>query len=406
MSVIIIDVCSNCNVEYEYSKFYVQNNLCRQCFVNTLFDIQCNGNMRKLCENLTCRKCYEKSFSSHSLTKDWHITNKIHPRFVTKSSHSKFIFNCQCGHTYTGELGNISKGQRCSYCCDASKKFCDDTNCSHCFDKSFMSHSKIKNWNKNNKIDPRYVSKNSGKKFIFDCECGHSFEAALHHLSGSNPQWCPYCSDPSKKLCTYECDKCYHKSFSSHDKCKYLTKNNKFLPRNVFKSSRHIAEFKCEYNHIFSTPLSKISAGNWCPMCKHKTEAKLLDFLLTNNYKVTLPRPKFDWCKGYGKHYEFDYVIEDRKIIIELDGVQHFKDVLYWNSEVECILQRDMYKTKCAIEHGYSIIRIEQSNVWNDLIDWRKELINTLDACINSTVVYIVSNNPEIYDSHKNFITK
>lgn len=33
---------------------------------------------------------------------------------------------------------------------------------------------------------------------------------------------------------------------------------------------------------------------------------------------------KFEWCKKI-KHLIFDFVIEERKLIIEVDGIQHFE---------------------------------------------------------------------------------
>jgi hypothetical protein len=51
-------------------------------------------------------------------------------------------------------------------------------------------------------------------------------------------------------------------------------------------------------------------------------------------------------------------------IIIELDGLQHFKQVSNWKSPDDNLIN-DKYKMKCVNENNYSIIRILQDDVYN-----------------------------------------
>jgi hypothetical protein len=137
------------------------------------------------------------------------------------------------------------------------------------------------------------------------------------------------------------CKICFDKSFASHEKSKYWLDRNEKSPRNTFLQSNKKCWFKCENNHEFESVLSTITTGRWCPKCKNKTEKKLLD-ILSEDYDV-LHQSKYDWCKNgeTNKYLPFDFELIDYKIILELDGEQHFKQIANWKSPEET-LKRDI----------------------------------------------------------------
>ena len=287
-----------------------------------------------------------------------------------------------------------------------SRKLCDNEDCSTCYNKSFASHNKAEFWSdKNvdeigNKINPRQLFKSSGKKYLFNCDCGHNFESTLNHISGINPTWCPYCCNPPIKLCEKEeCQSCHEKSFASHEKSKYWSdKNGDIKPRHVFKSSNTKYWFKGECAHEFNSILSNITGKNnqWCPVCVNKTEKKLYEQLL-QIYPNIIHKLYADWCKNPNTNscLPFDFVLKDKKIIIELDGRQHFVQVSIWKSPEEQF-ENDQYKEKCANDNGYSTIRIIQEDVWNDTYDWVNELKETIEQIVNEKIIqniYLCCNN-------------
>lgn len=97
----------------------------------------------------------------------------------------------------------------------------------------------------------------------------------------------------------------------------------------------------------------------------------------------------------------FDFLLDDLQILIEVDGRQHFVQVSNWESP-EYTQERDIYKMKCALEHGYKIIRIFQEDIFNDNIDWKKRLKEAIDNN-NENVIYI-SENEELYNNHKQLL--
>ena len=62
----------------------------------------------------------------------------------------------------------------------------------------------------------------------------------------------------------------------------------------------------------------------------------------------------------------------ETKIIVEIDGDQHFKQVWNWKCP-EIQQQRDFYKMNLALEKGYTIIRIYQPDIYSNKNNWDKE---------------------------------
>jgi len=336
-------------------------------------------------------------FSEHPKSKFWSNINILKPNEVALNSHKKFWFDCKCGHTFDSSLLNINKGNNwCGFCSYPPKKLCDDENCKMCFDNSFASNQKSIYWSSENELKPRQVFKNADrKKFKFDCnKCIHSFEINLKDI-GYKHHWCSYCSH--QKLCTNkECQMCWNNSFASVERSKYL--NDKSIdPRTLFKSKNKIYNFDCNIcNKVFNCQLSDITRGVWCSFCVNKTEKTLYDELI-KIYHTLKRQYKAEWCKNIvtNRYLPFDFVIEERKIIIELDGKQHFEQIGNWKSPEET-MKNDIFKMKCANENGFSMIRILQKDVYKNNYDWFNELINNIEKNTNECRVqniYMCKNN-------------
>jgi very-short-patch-repair endonuclease len=331
-------------------------------------------------------------FSEHPKCKFWSERNEKIPTEVALNSHKKFWFDCECGHQFDIQLNNVNIGRWCPYC--SNKKLCElNRNCKKCFDKCFASVERTKNWSDKNFEEPFEVLKNSHKKYWFDCECEHEFKASLSDITSKN-SWCPYCAN--RLLCNKEsnCKSCYNKSFASIERSKNLSTKNIKNPIEVFKSTAEKFWFDCDKcGNIFESKLCHITDGSWCPKCRYKTEDKLFS-IISQIYLTLNQQFKVDWCKDK-KHLPFDFVIDERKIIIEQDGEQHWKQVAKWKTP-EHNRQRDLYKMKCANENGFSIIRILQEDVFKDKYDWVKELCENIEKITNENRVqniYMCKNN-------------
>lgn len=172
--------CNNCSHELEIRLNHVsKGSWC--CY--------CSNPPQKLCDEINCNLCFDKSFASHDLSKYWSNKNLKSSRKIFKHSNNKFEFDCNiCNHTFKIMLCHLNKGQWCCYC--SNQKLCDNENCNLCFNKSFASSDKSKYWSdKNNKL-PRDVFLNANTKYIFDCnECNNDYISQLNDISYRD-RWC------------------------------------------------------------------------------------------------------------------------------------------------------------------------------------------------------------------------
>lgn len=392
---------------YSHKKYSFECNNCHHLFCNSLSNIS-NGqwcpfcSSQELCDDTTCNICFEKSFQSSAKALHWYQgkNGNTTPRDVFKSTHTKYWFNCMdCDHSFFASLYHISAGKWCPYC--SSKELCDDKPCTKCYEKSFASHPQAQFWDyQRNKNQPRNVLKSSDKKFWFKCnDCGHSFCTSLSHVLAG--RWCPYCSPSPKELCDdINCKTCFEKSFASHSRSiHWFYQRNDRKPRDVFKSSNKKYWFKCsDCGKPFCAKLCDISKGNWCPVCKKKTERLVYQTLLSNGYEA-IHQARFEWCKSQDttRYLPFDICIEAYKIIVEIDGPQHFQQISNWSSPDEN-RKKDVYKMKCAEENGYKVIRIVQEDILNKDFDWYATLLSHLEELDRAHCFISICDT--IYDEH------
>jgi very-short-patch-repair endonuclease len=195
-----------------------------------------------------------------------------------------------------------------------------------------------------------------------------------------------------------KCTDCYNKSFASHIILKSWIWGNKNTdnPRYIFKYSNNKYWFECNLckNDFERAPHTLGNRyNNVCPFCRYKTEYKLYD-KLKPIYQSIIRDFKQDWCKKIN-NLPFDFCITENKIIIELDGPQHFIQIPCWKP-LDLVQENDKYKEECANNNGYSIIRLLQTDVLNDTYDWLKELCEEIEELKNGDEianVYLCKNN-------------
>ena len=154
----------------------------------------------------------------------------------------------------------------------------------------------------------------------------------------------------------------------------------------------------CPTHGEFQQTPNKHLMGRGCPDCVNKTEGVVLDFLLNNksNFEIKT-QYKPDWCKNpdTGKHLPYDFYIElsnGKKIIIECDGRQHYEENSHFHRNgwtLEKQQDRDIFKMNKANENDVSVIRIHQEDVYNDRINWKKEITDAIDELKNEDEVSV-----------------
>jgi hypothetical protein len=157
----------------------------------------------------------------------------------------------------------------------------------------------------------------------------------------------------------------------------------------------------CKEGHVCCPRPSGIQQGyNICNTCTRKTERKFYDYFSTE-FPGLIAQFKAEWCKNEKtkKHFPFDFCFPDVMLIVEIDGPQHYRQISNWRSHVEQNI-RDKYKVKCALDNGYTVIRMCQEEIYYDIINWkgimRKEIYFR-----ESPQLLICSNNDNIHLSFK-----
>lgn len=196
----------------------------------------------------------------------------------------------------------------------------------------------------------------------------------------------PLCTNIYKTFLSYNVGNYYHPYCPNFDYFEYL-----------FDCDDCKREFSASLCHI-------VISGTWCKFCKNKTEKLLLTWLekTFEQYKI-ITQSTFDWCVNdeSGKKLPFDFCIKKLKLIIELDGKQHFEQVMNW-TPYEFTQNRDIYKMIKALKNGYTVIRISQQDVWSKKYNLNnmKEYIKLHDY---PRIIYL-SVNENLYKFHKHLM--
>jgi hypothetical protein len=352
-----------------------------------------------LCDAEDCLFCFQKSFASHPMAEAWSTQNEITPRQILRRSDKKIWFECTvCIHSFQSALYSINNDKHCPYC--SSQKLCDNQECKSCFEKSCASHDIRKAWSSNNEIQPRYLFLQSNKSMNFNClNCNHSYTTKIQHYINRNGS-CPYCAN--KYLCEKDdCKPCFQKSFASHPQIHCWSTKNTTSPRKLFKGSEITCTFDCDLCHSeFKSKLYNVLTGYWCPYCKKKTEAKVLTFLKSFDGEWTT-QLRFPWCcfSNTGNVMPFDFGSISKKILIEVDGAQHFTQISNWDSP-ENVQAKDIEKIHHCMKEGFSIIHINQNDIWKDTYDWKKVIEMEVERLYKKEPqCSFISSNP-LYESH------
>ena len=114
--------------------------------------------------------------------------------------------------------------------------------------------------------------------------------------------------------------------------------------------------------------------STWCPHCVNKTEQMFQSWFKCNYEYKLQSQKRFKWCKNpeTNRILPFDFCIPDLKLIIEIDGDQHFRQVWNWKAP-ELQQERDVFKMNLALDNGYTTIRIYQPDIYSNRNNWDKE---------------------------------
>lgn len=193
---------------------------------------------------------------------------------------------------------------------------------------------------------------------------------------------CPKCSNNVKFDSLEFIDKAnkIHNNTYNYSKVNYVNNKNPI----IIICKKHGEFTQQPYVHLLN---------HGCPSCVNKTEFKFYG-KLKELYPKIKRQYKVEWCKNK-LYLPFDFAIEEYKIIIEMDGEQHFKQISNWTSP-EIQIEKDKYKMKCANDNGFSVIRLPQIDISKDKYDWSDEIQCGISKIVNENTIrniFICKNN-------------
>lgn len=89
-------------------------------------------------------------------------------------------------------------------------------------------------------------------------------------------------------------------------------------------------------------------------------------------------------CMGTnGKALPFDIACRARRVLVEVDGDQHFEADGHYVKTASALEQRaqvDLYKERWAVQHGWTVIRLYWADVYDDRYDWQGYLRRAIET--------------------------
>lgn len=198
---------------------------------------------------------------------------------------------------------------------------------------------------------------------------GSVYKSLRNFLQGNN--LCPDCTYSHSK------DEFLEKAFKIHaDRYDYS------LVPSVIRYDEKL-QIKCKKHGVFmQTAFHHFYHG--CPVCSlSKLERKVWNRLRTESIDFICQKT-FDWL-GRGTHsfFRLDFYVPKANIGIECQGIQHFKDVDFFDRSVDEQKEDDRTKQILCKEHGIDVIYFYDGNEIQAVDDYWGYITDDLDKIID-----------------------
>jgi hypothetical protein len=127
-----------------------------------------------------------------------------------------------------------------------------------------------------------------------------------------------------------------------------------------YKHGKLNVKLICKKHGVFKqTPANHINNKQGCPICKEsKGERKIRHFLKKINIEFEIQK-RFEDCR-YKKTLPFDFYLPKHNMLIEYDGMLHFKAIDYFGGKegLKRIQESDKIKNQFAKDNNIKLLRI------------------------------------------------
>lgn len=305
-----------------------------------------------------------------------------------KNRHTQILLRCNtCTNEWKVTPNCIMKGHWCSICAGKNSQQAEE---------KFYKNIK----EKNGIVLGKYI--NSYTHVLVKCYKGHTWPVKPYNITSG--KWCSGCYGNSKEEARKKLQ-----GIIDHEKGKLLTPYNGKRSPITLEHQRYNEKLKKNVTHTWTTIAENIFQGCWCPFCRESSgEKEIRLFLEENDIKYDREYPvKINNCR-----YRFDFFlqIDNKVIIIEYDGEQHFELTDFFHSEEEFKKQQisDFIKTKWAIDNNIFILRIDYlnfDNIRDILLETLSDIIFCEYAQEKLDISYLILNDNfnKLFIEHKFF---
>lgn len=277
----------------------------------------------------------------------WHPTHNgnLSPVEISKSSHRRAWWKCDCGHEWQATVNNVRRGRGCPAC----------------WQRAGVTNQAIKQrgslatnrpdiaagWHptKNCGLHPHHVTSRCNKKVWWLCKCGNEWQAQVaSRVAGTG---CPKCG--VKKLGELRRKRALKDSGSIAETHPHLltewhpTKNVGIGPTEISGGSHQSIWWICKQGHEWQAIVKSRTNEHGCPFCS--PQSSRLEIRLLCELRALFP--EVVWRKRFTP-YECDIFISDLRLGIEVDGFIWHKDRL----------EQDRRKNKTLSAQGVELIRV------------------------------------------------
>lgn len=387
--------CDGCGKIFkrEY-RDYIKNKYvyCKNC--SHTIDILKNKNKKELIISFE-QWCIENNKQDILDRWDYEL-NKCSPCDIIFKTGKKYYFKCNCNYKHKSELKQINtftmsenKIMGCKQCNSFAQwginNICED------FLEKYWDYDK-------NTLNPWKIDYATNKKIWIKCQeksYHGSYEISCNNFTCGNCR-CPYCENKNNKIHPMDSLGQYIiDNFGEDFLNKIWSNKNKKSPFKYSPFSVKKVWWKCS-NDKHEDYFRSISSSNKynfrCPKCsREKTESilqeKVRTYIESLNYTI-LHEEK---CSIHAKNPKtnrwlpFDNEIKELKLIIEVNGIQHYKitnihnlSANHYNTTPEYELHyqkvKDRYKRIIAKQNDYYFLEIpywtdNENEDWKQLID-------------------------------------
>ena len=247
---------------------------------------------------------------------------------------------CPEGHIYETTFSNFQGGFRCKECAGLKKL-------------SFNEVEDIIREKGYELVSLKEEYKNVHSVIKLKCDKGHVYSTKFYSFKQGHK--CPYCTQ--RKV--------------SFETVKQNIENEGYkLLSDTYSRNNENLDMECPKGHIFKLSYNRFQCGSRCTVCNSSNGEKVIAQTLDSMNIKYKAQYRFKDCKGDNKTLPFDFYIEEERIALEFDGIQHFEPVDFFGGQEEFYKQQryDAIKNQYCKDNNIKLIRIpyyEFNNIEN-----------------------------------------